>query len=1366
MTTEAVDRGGRKNLGTARLMAGLLAGVTVPFLWAADIQRRSLNLEERVAAQRAIEQVYWNHRIWPKENPAPKPALSAVLPDRAIRARVEDYLKKSSALETYWRRPITAKQLQAELDRMVTHTRAPQVLSELFAALGSDPFLIAETLARQTLSDRLVRNWYASDERFHGELKGRATAALSACSSVGCMPSLGGEYREISWKLRSEGPEGPEREQHEDVIRLEAEEWRSHLALLARTLGGLPEALPLLKLSGLEETAEAFVVTAVLSQAKDEVRTATVTWPKVSFDEWWAKERATTPVQIEDSPQLFTLLATPSLACVADSWSPTEDEVLPTGRFRHTAVWTGTEMIVWGGYTSSGALNSGGRYDPSTDTWTPTSRGANVPVGRAGHTAVWTGTEMIVWGGVRNEGGRYDPSTDTRTPTSTGADVPAGRYFHTAVWTGTEMIVWGGNDYSDDSFLNTGGRYDPSTDTWTPTSMGTNVPAARSHQTAVWTGTEMIVWGGTPDFYCSLNTGGRYDPSTDTWMPTSMGANVPVESVSHTAVWTGTEMIVWGGSLTTGGRYDPSTDTWAPTSTGANVPTTRSEHTAVWTGTEMIVWGGYSTNTGGRYDPSTDTWTPTSTGADVPTGRYAHTAVWTGKEMIVWGGYDGGGYPVTGGRYDPSTDTWTPTSTGVNVPAERLGHTAVWTGMEMIVWGGYDGGGYPVAGGRYDASTDTWTPTATGADVPAGRSYPTAVWTGTEMIVWGGYNGSALNTGGHYDPSTDTWSPTSTGANVPAARYFHTAVWTGTEMIVWGGYNGSALNTGGHYDPSTDTWSPTSTGANVPAGRFWHTAVWTGREMIVWGGRNGSDGSALNTGGHYDPSTDTWTPTSTGANVPAARYSHSAVWTGTEMIVWGGYTGAARINTGGRYDPSTDTWTPTSTGANVPAERLGHTAVWTGTVMIVWSGDDRRGYSATGGLYCACPSGTLYYRDADGDGYGDASVAWTSCDGTIPAGYVANRVDCNDASASVNPGAAEVCNNVDDDCDGTIDNAAAPGPFNSVTLRSDEPVVEWTPVAAAQAYDVVFGDLGLLHSSGGDFTAATLACVADGTTSTSANFSVLPEVGTGFWILVRGDNCAGDGTYDSGDPAQVGSRDAEIEASPLSCGFQSACGDGTCNGTETCSSCPGDCGVCPPPACGDGTCNGTETCLSCPADCAAVYFDDDFSDNSAGWILGTEWQIGPAQPSFCGDYGGDDPDTDHSVTSDDGVAGVVLGGCAWTGLNPYYYLESPPFDTSTATAGVLLSFYRWLNSDHPPFMTNDIEVWNGSQWVAVWTSSDIILDSISAGGPGWNLNQFDLTPYKNAAMKIRFGFTIEDPWVSPTGSWNIDDVRVSAVSCP
>ena len=92
--------------------------------------------------------------------------------------------------------------------------------------------------------------------------------------------------------------------------------------------------------------------------------------------------------------------------------------------------------------------------------------------------------------------------------TTTTTDAPTGRSGHTGVWTGTEMIVWGGSDYI--SVFDTGGRYNSSTDSWTPTST-TNAPSGRVFHTAVWTGSEMIVWGGlNNNFVDRLNTGGRY----------------------------------------------------------------------------------------------------------------------------------------------------------------------------------------------------------------------------------------------------------------------------------------------------------------------------------------------------------------------------------------------------------------------------------------------------------------------------------------------------------------------------------------------------------------------------------------------------------------------------------------------------------------------------------------------------------------------------------------------------------------------------------------------------------------------------------------------------------------------------------------
>src|SRR5262245_24761766 len=84
---------------------------------------RSLTLEQRVAARRAIEQVYWDHRIWPADNKSSKPSLDAVMPDTAIRAKVEETARQSNALEKLWGQPVTPQMLQAEIDRIVRGSR-------------------------------------------------------------------------------------------------------------------------------------------------------------------------------------------------------------------------------------------------------------------------------------------------------------------------------------------------------------------------------------------------------------------------------------------------------------------------------------------------------------------------------------------------------------------------------------------------------------------------------------------------------------------------------------------------------------------------------------------------------------------------------------------------------------------------------------------------------------------------------------------------------------------------------------------------------------------------------------------------------------------------------------------------------------------------------------------------------------------------------------------------------------------------------------------------------------------------------------------------------------------------------------------
>ena len=147
-------------------------------------QARTLTFADRVAYQRAIEEVYWRHRDWPGADGSGKPSLDQLMPQAQIEKKVEDYLRNSQALEDYWQQSITPKQLQAEMERMASHTKRPEVLRELFAALEKDPYVIAECLARPALADRLARSFYAHDQTIHGELKQRAEAALQARPSI------------------------------------------------------------------------------------------------------------------------------------------------------------------------------------------------------------------------------------------------------------------------------------------------------------------------------------------------------------------------------------------------------------------------------------------------------------------------------------------------------------------------------------------------------------------------------------------------------------------------------------------------------------------------------------------------------------------------------------------------------------------------------------------------------------------------------------------------------------------------------------------------------------------------------------------------------------------------------------------------------------------------------------------------------------------------------------------------------------------------------------------------------------------------------------------------------------------------------
>jgi len=356
--------------------------------------------------------------------------------------------------------------------------------------------------------------------------------------------------------------------------------------------------------------------------------------------------------------------------------------------------------------------------------------GANPPAqkasltnnGQAGSVLKWTASANQLWLEVTPTMGTTVKETDSiavsvnavyqleawKGATQTSG-APVGRFGFVTVWTGKEMIVWGGSaETSAAGMLNSGARYNPLTNTWAKMST-TGAPSARREASAVWTGSQMIVWGGFDKPGSKyLGDGGRYDPATDKWQPIASN----VARYGHRAVWTGKEMIVWGGRVTggagetnTGMRYNPAINKWSGITSTKGAPSPRRLYAAAWTGKEMVVWGGVAggatTNTGGIYNPQADTWR-TVTLTDAPAARYQHTAVWNGKEMIIWGGMDQSFSPVAnGGRFDPTGNKWLGATVTASSPKARFAHGAVWTGKTMIVWGGQNGSSSLADGALY-----------------------------------------------------------------------------------------------------------------------------------------------------------------------------------------------------------------------------------------------------------------------------------------------------------------------------------------------------------------------------------------------------------------------------------------------------------------------------------------------------------------------------------------------------------------------------------------------------------------------------------------------------------------------------------------
>ncbi|WP_141732151.1 Kelch repeat-containing protein [Oligoflexus tunisiensis] len=358
---------------------------------------------------------------------------------------------------------------------------------------------------------------------------------------------------------------------------------------------------------------------------------------------------------------------------IIDAWQSGLMDSLPLGLTnapgsmqQHAAVWTGDRMIVVGGFRDEipDYLNTAYSYDPASRQWT----NLNPPdwfTPRGQPNAIWTGSEVLIWGGFDRSGDTttwsfngalYNPSTKVWTQVNhpdfwKPAQALVTTYpLQTVVWTGDKAIVWGGYDTTGQSL---GAIFDPTTRTWSRMAVTAQAPRTLEGHSAVWTGDSMIVWGGYSGNNVVTDYGAIYNLATDSWKPIAgKGQGAPTARAGHQAVWTGNAMVVISGGgvgtstdlTSTGGLYYPATNTW--TNYRSELMTERYGHRVVWNGEEVLLIGGQSrrlaTYFGEVYafNPITLRWRILP-GSVTPPPRSFSSIVWTGSSALVWGGYAG-----------------------------------------------------------------------------------------------------------------------------------------------------------------------------------------------------------------------------------------------------------------------------------------------------------------------------------------------------------------------------------------------------------------------------------------------------------------------------------------------------------------------------------------------------------------------------------------------------------------------------------------------------------------------------------------------------------------------------------------------------
>lgn len=508
-------------------------------------------------------------------------------------------------------------------------------------------------------------------------------------------------------------------------------------------------------------------------------------------------------------------------------------------------------MIVWGGNGEDryrgdvNVLADGGVYDPSTDSWTPIND--DILSARSLHSAVWTGKEMIVWGGFGEEvfprladGGIYNPSTDSWRAIST-VNAPEGKIDHQAIWTGKEMIIWGGTTVVSDGDRNykysssqNGAIYNPDTNTWRRIEDNEQIKTANP----VWTGKELLFLGRPSDDDHQWGTW-TYGVEANIWSQMVEGpagwhdGQTPQGFAlsNGNMIWTGFEMIVWNGS--SGAVYSPPRDSrtrWS--SIELSDPIAMTYQTAAVVGDKVYLMEGDAGHLRKKSNVEYDVRTGTSierTPMSVDVNQLSSVVV--DGEIYVIGKLDSGGTSLQ--KYHPPTDTWT--------ILNSISSTKCWRNWGLVLVGdklytSCEYGEYAKNDSlqEYDLLTDRWNEVAL---TPTRKRYTSLTALDGKIYLIGGGPVNTVDFGDLtkwnkvdiFDPQKGEWSSASP---LSLGRGLHSSITVEDKIYVFGGGRADTIHSVEVYDSVSGEWSINE---SIPSNRALISPVLVDQKIWVIG---------------------------------------------------------------------------------------------------------------------------------------------------------------------------------------------------------------------------------------------------------------------------------------------------------------------------------------------------------------------------------------------------------------------------------------------------------------------------------------------------------------------------------------------------